>query len=174
MPKIVASAFLVLFGLGTGGFGMGKIKDARIEAMRTEHERQVLAAEREVHAMRVAAREKGNALRLDLENRLRNIREEKDGLEKKIRDRTTGDHCLDASVVRMLDEQNAANRHGPVPQAAEYDALAGWSAAPPRNDGDAYASDRDVANWISLAREKHEECRARLSALIAWHAKEGG
>lgn len=86
---------------------------------------------------------------------------------------TTGRLCLNGPALRLLDQAPGINlrRLPPAPGSA---AAAGGSAAPAGGDGDAdaeYASDTQAALWIAEAGARYEVCRARLDALIGWHAR---
>lgn len=82
---------------------------------------------------------------------------------------TTGRPCLGGAALRVLDHA-AGLRPPAVPAGALQAAAAGPAADPP--DGDAYASDADVAGWIATAADLYEQCRGRVDDIR--HYDDGG
>ena len=75
---------------------------------------------------------------------------------------TTGRACLSGAAVRVLNAADPGASAGPEPVPAPP----GGAAA----TGAAFATDADVGHWAIAARAAHTDCRARLGALIDWHA----
>ena len=82
--------------------------------------------------------------------------------EDAIRKTSTGRRCLDAGLVRLLNE--------PVgPGAGSRPAPASGS---PSVADTAFASDTDIALWARDARDAHDACRARINALRTFYGME--
>lgn len=82
-------------------------------------------------------------------------------LDREIRRRTTGRHCLNSDVVSLLNAAADSNAGNHLPEAP---------GSAPAEDG-AFATDTDVALWAKLARTEYDICRARLGALIDFEDK---
>jgi hypothetical protein len=75
---------------------------------------------------------------------------------------TAGRACLSDRALRLLNESPGITVASPGPLPTP-----GPGAAAP---GATVATDTDLAGWIAAAGNAHEQCRARLGALIAFHA----
>lgn len=76
-----------------------------------------------------------------------------------IKQATTGRTCLGAAALRVLDQApgiTTAVMPAPASSAAAAD--------------ERFASDTDIGLWAAEAGAHFETCRARLDALIDWHA----
>lgn len=145
----------LLLGLVAGGWGGWTLGRARLQ---TEQARQAeQAAEQAANAL-AAAQARGEALSQTLSEREDRI----DQLTKEKRDAvtpvTTGRACLEPAALRVLDGA-AGLQVARLPEAPG--GLAATDAA--------IATDTDVARWALDAGARHEQCRDRLDALIAWH-----
>ena len=84
---------------------------------------------------------------------------------------TTGRPCLNGPSLRLLDQAPGIDLHG-LPPATGSTAAAGGAVATAGGDMDTeYSSDTQAALWIAEAGARYEVCRARLDALIGWHAR---
>lgn len=72
-----------------------------------------------------------------------------------------GRHCLSADAVRVLNGTDDSAGID-MPQTSSSTAAARGT----------FATDADVGHWAIDARSQHEQCRARLDALIDWHTGE--
>lgn len=145
----------LLLGLAIGSCGGWTLGRARLQ---TEQEQQAeQAAEQAANAL-AAAQVRGEALSQALSARQDRI----DQLTKEKRDAvtpvTTGRACLEPAALRVLDGA-AGLQVARLPEAP---------GSPVAADA-AIATDTDVARWALDAGARHEQCRARLDALIAWH-----
>ncbi|MCL2345152.1 MAG: hypothetical protein FWC58_04805 [Desulfobulbus sp.] len=135
-------------------------KDLEIGRIQAEQQKQQGLALNDALFRLDAARKRGDAL----ESRLAEAEAiRKTALEihaREIKKLSTGRPCLDAGLVRLLNDPAAAG-----PAADPVPAPAGGAVA---EDG-AAASDTDVALWISGAKGQYDACRDRLDALIDWH-----
>lgn len=132
---------------------------AELHATHSETARlQALAAARGLQD----AQARGNALSADLLGREAQIDQLTREKIHAINRLTTGRACLGAAAVRVLNQPSDTAPAGlePVPETPSGAAATGG----------AFATDADVGNWAATARAEHEICRARLAALIGWHA----
>ena len=154
-PLNVIAVPLLALGLVIGGWGGWTLGRARLQTEQAQQAEQ--AAERAATAL-AAAQARGDALSSALSERQDQI----DRLTKEKRDAvapaTTGRTCLEPAALRMLDGA-AGLQVARLPEAPRDPAAAGA----------AIATDTDVARWALDAGAQHEQCRARLDALIAWH-----
>lgn len=75
---------------------------------------------------------------------------------REIKKLTTGRPCLNAGVVRLLNNSGQGNDSASVPAPTRVAAA---------EDGP-FATDTDVASWADNARRQYNSCRDRLGALI--------
>ncbi|ALF87418.1 MULTISPECIES: hypothetical protein [Ralstonia solanacearum species complex] len=113
-------------------------------------------AEKIARELLEAEQKRGNALSDTLAKKETAITEKTQELANALSRLTTGRKCLDARVVRVLNDSSTGTATDNVR------ATTGTSDAA---DGPA-ATDTDVASWINHAKGQYEICRARLGALI--------
>jgi hypothetical protein len=187
-------AVVLSVGLGTGWTMNGLRWDARYKALELEHARTIAQAERTtrtaLEAVRAAEREGDEiaARLIEAEALNRKLAKERDHA---ILELTTGRACLDAGVVRLLnnpaspgadnrlpaasgnppdaDSPSAAHQNDPQPRSgAAPQGGDQWLWDGPAATDAAYATDTDIALWARLARDEHDACRARIDALRAF------
>lgn len=145
----------LLLGLAMGGWGGWTLGRSRLQ---TEHAREAeQAAERAATAL-AAAQARGDALSQALSERQDRIDQLTQEKRNAVATVTTGHTCLEPAALRLLD--GAAGL-----QVARLPEAPGGPVAA----GAAIATDTNVARWALDAGARHEQCRARLDALIAWH-----
>lgn len=106
-----------------------------------------------------AAQARGDALTTGLLTQQTQIDQLKTEKRDAIRQVTTGKPCLSAAALRVLDNAPGLDVAGLPP------ATGGAAAA-----GARIATDTDLAGWAVDAGAGFSVCRARLDALIDWHA----
>lgn len=94
----------------------------------------------------------------DSEQHLTLLKKDKD---REIKRLTSGNVCLNAATVRLLNHQNTS--------AGSDTALMPTPISQPVAADAAIATDTDVAEYINTAQSQYNVCRARLDALIDWH-----
>ena len=127
----------------------------QIESHASEKQR---AAEQAAAALQ-AAQDRGDALTAGLLNQQTRIDQLKTEARRAIPQVTTGRTCLDQRALRVLDSAPGLAVAGLPP------ATSGAAAADGR-----IATDTDIAGWAVDAGGYYATCRARLDALIDWHA----
>lgn len=151
----VVPLLALLLGLALGSAGGWTLGRSRLQTEQAQQAEQ--AAEQVANAL-AAAQARGEALSHVLSARQDQI----DQLTKEKRDAvapvTTGRSCLEPAALRVLDGATGL-------QVARLPEASGGLAAADA----AVATDTDVARWALDAGARHEQCRARLDALIAWH-----
>lgn len=119
------------------------------------------------------AQARGDGLSADLLTRQAQIDQLKTEKRDAIKQATTGRPCLDGPALRLLHGAPGLGV-GDLPPATGGPAAAGEPAGAAGDDAPAwYSSDTQVAAWIVDAGAAFEVCRARLDALIDWHAPTG-
>lgn len=106
------------------------------------------------------AQDRGDALTITLAARQADIDQLQKEKHHAIAKVTTGRACLDGAALRLLSTAPGLSVSG-IAQAP------GSAAA----EGGATATDTDIADWAVDAGAQYEVCRARLDALIDWHAQ---
>jgi hypothetical protein len=94
----------------------------------------------------------------DSEQHLTLLKKEKD---REIKRLTSGNVCLNAATVRLLNHQATGAGSGTAPMPTPI--------SQPVTEDAAIATDTDVAEYINTAQSQYNVCRARLDALIDWH-----
>lgn len=157
-PMVLCGAALAL-GLSAGWVvGRLPLKETLADVRRTQAEADRARAAAGAAALS-QAQARGDALTTALvstQNELTKLKEDRHGALQKL---TTGRACLNAATVRLLNGADTTAGPESVPQAPS-----GAAAA-----GDGFATDADVGQWAIDARAQHDDCRARLDALIDWH-----
>ena len=152
---VVVPLLALLLGLALGSASGWTLGRARLQTEQAQQAEQ--AAEQAANAL-AAAQVRGDALSQALSARQDRI----DQLTKEKRDAiapvTTGRACLEPAALRVLDGA-AGLQVDRLPEAPRDPAAADA----------AVATDTDIARWALDAGARHEQCRARLDALIAWH-----
>lgn len=163
----VVIAILVVCAAFLAGFQVESWRaDKRISQAETAAQKRYSDAATENLRKLVTAQETGDFLlarTTGLEETIRAFAEEKNHEIAKL---TAGRACLGGAVVRVLNStQGAGGRAGLVSQAA-VDAVSAAAAVgqDPDQQGD-FATDTDVAIWISQCQRGYETCRGRIQAI---------
>ncbi|MGQ0711622.1 MAG: hypothetical protein ACT4NV_17960 [Rhodoferax sp.] len=82
---------------------------------------------------------------------------------------TTGRTCFSGPALRLLDQAPGLAISG-LPAPASSSAAADGAAGADADDSERRSTDTQVAQWAADAAGQYEVCRARLNALIEWHA----
>ena len=117
-----------------------------------------LAAERAISDLQ-AAQARGDALATELLNQQTHIDQLKTEARRAIPQVTSRRPCLGPAALRVLDSAPGLDVAGLPPAAS-------GAAA----EGGPVATDTDIGGWAVDAGAAHDICRARLDALIDWHA----
>lgn len=128
-------------------------KDAEIERIKGDQEKAVAKAVAVEAGQLAKADQRNGELVAQLaaaENLRAKSNEEKD---LAIRHLTTGRRCLDRAVVRVLNDEPAAQPAVPTPGAEPVSADA------------AFATDTDVGLWARTCKSQYEKCNASLGAI---------
>lgn len=152
LPPLWSVALLAALASAASGYWAGDRN--RNNAWLAQQAAQV-AIERDVLQ---AAQVRGDLLSAGLLTQAGQIVQLKQESIDAIKQATSGRVCLDAAALRVLDA---------APGIAVMPAPASSAAAA---DG-RFASDTDVGTWAAEAGALFETCRARLDALIDWHAQ---
>jgi hypothetical protein len=164
----------VLVGAALGG-GLCKLYyDTQLAVLEASiaRERQAsaethAAATSDALARLQAAQLKGDALAAQVaaaETARLQLAQEKD---REIARLTTGRACLDGSVVRLLNRDQGSGIRDQLPAPTGF--AFGTDSAAAADTAD-FASDTDIALWARHARDQHDACRERISALRTWFA----
>lgn len=116
-------------------------------------------AERAAREALQAAQKRGDALTTTLLAQQLQIDQFKTEKRHAISQATTGRACLNSPTLRLLND---------APGLSVSDMPAATSGAAAASEP--VATDTDIALWVADAAGAFEVCRARLDALIGWHA----
>jgi len=150
---LYAAAFVV--GLTAGAVPVKWFYQAQIARTEAKHAQAQASAERQARERLQAVQERGDTLTALLNETEAALATQTQEVSREIARRTTGRSCLDADLVRLLN-QSADSGSGAVPPPP---------GQPAAEDG-AAATDTDIAGWIAVAQNQYETCRGRLGALI--------
>lgn len=164
-PTAVAlgMSWLACLFVGAGlGLQIGRSPlQAELAQLRTTHAEAArlaaLASARQLQAAQV----RGDALAHDLAQRQAQIDQLHQDKRHALTRVTTGRPCLSLAAVRLLNDDPADYGAPSVPPATGSPDAAGATTA----------TDVDVGGWAIAARAQYNTCRARLAALIDWHAQ---
>lgn len=134
---------------------------AEIANIRAAQAREEAAAEKFAREWLTEAYQRGDALSAALAANESALQHKSLEVSHALRRLTVGRPCLDGAAVGVLNTAYAAPS-APVPEAAGSPAAASGAAA----------TDSDVGDWINLAWNRFETCRARLDKLIDYEQGE--
>jgi len=160
MTKLIAIVwpYLLCAGLGFGAAWLwqGDRSDARALTIENKHQKDRLD-QAEAWRKEVARRQ---ALADDIDRkaaaRERELTTKLQETQNALKTATRGRPCLGGAALRVLDQ--ATGLRSPAPAGA----LHGRTAAAAADSEDEEASDTDVAEWIAVAGDYYERCRARI------------
>lgn len=158
LPEWVWIALLVIAWGGCGFYLGSQHSNASWLAKQEKQERTAREALQ-------AAQAKGDALSTELLLRTRQIDQLQQESHRAITQATTGRTCLDSAALRVLKRAPGITT---VSAPTSSTAAAGEPVATDADDS--FATDTQVATWAIDAGAQFETCRARLDALIDWHA----
>lgn len=159
MPKLLLAgvALSTAFGLGWST-GRAPLK-TRLAEQDSAHTREKLRTFEQAAQALQTAQDRGDALTNTLAQRQASINQLTREKRHAVSTVTTGRACLDGPALRLLDGAPGLRVAGlppPTSGAAAEDAP--------------IATDSDITSWSLDAGAQFETCRARLDALIDWHA----
>jgi hypothetical protein len=167
-----AVPLLVVLSLSLGALFTGLSYEVKINRLKANvaHERQTWAeakadADRQAVIRLKLAQDRGDELTRQLsaaKARRIKIAKEKD---YEIAKRTSGQPCLDADLVSLLNGDRAD-----VPRLPATAGLAAPADSAPATDRHG-ATDQDIALWAREARDRHDTCRERIDALRDWFSE---
>lgn len=158
-------------GAGAGAWAGYSLGRAPLQVELANHKATV-AENQKLYAMAAArdlqaAQALGDALTVRLHEALRST----DQLERErndaIRKATTGRTCFDSRALRVLDGAPGIRVDRPTRLPAPTSSAAGTHATAAAA-AEQHSTDTEVGQWIVTAGARHEQCRARLDALIDW------
>ncbi len=164
MPKLFLAAALLAAAVLTTVFSVGwKAGRAPLQTRLAEqdstHTREKLRTFEQAAQALQTAQDRGDALTNTLAQRQASIDQLTREKRHAVSTVTTGRACLDGPALRLLDG-------APGIRVAHLPPTASGAAA-----ADApIATDTDITGWSLDAGAQFETCRARLDALIDWHA----
>ena len=164
MPKMLLAAAMMTTAVLTAVFIVGwKAGRAPLQTRLAEqdsaHTREKLRTFEQAAQALQTAQDRGDALTNTLAQRQASIDQLTREKRHAVSTVTTGRACLDGPALRLLNGAPGLRVAGLPP------ATSGAAAA------DApIATDTDITGWSIDAGAKYETCRARLDALIDWHA----
>lgn len=155
----ICAALAMGLGALLTGWGLTGHYTAKIAALKQDHAEQSARAQADALQRLVAANAHADQLTTRLQRQTAHVDQLTKDKAHALNSLTTGRTCLGADTVRVLNNAAAGTADVPAP------------ATGPAAAGAAVATDTDVAGWINTAQQQHEQCRARLQALIDYHAQ---
>lgn len=174
-----AAPWIVSAGLGFGAAWswQGSRAEARVLAIEAR-ERQALLDQASAWRKEIERRQ---ALADDIDRRAaardRALTTQLQETQHALKTATRGRPCLGGAALRLLDQSTGLR--APEPAGALHGRAAAAAADSKDNaennaEGEAFASDTDVAGWIALAGDYYERCRARIRDIREWEHGGGG
>ena len=159
---LLASALSTLLLGTTLGWSLGHYPlKAEISQLKADHQKeQIETLSSTLEALQVA-KKKGDDLYLVLTKKTQEIEVLKKEKRNALTEVTHNRACLDEPALRVLNNATEINVSD-LPEAPNRTSAANG----------AIATDTDIAIWITEAGAQYGQCRARLSALIAWHTNQ--
>jgi prophage endopeptidase len=175
-PMTGMTTWLCAFALAAGGglgWTVGRMPlKTELATQAAAHATEKFRAAELAAKVLQSAQDRGDALTTTLAQRQTSI----DQLKKEKRDAlhqvTTGRTCLDGPALRLLNSAPGLRVSGLAP-ATSGALTAGGAAAAAADIQATVSTDTDIAGWAIDAGAQYEICRARLDALIDWHAATG-
>lgn len=167
---LIVAVVAAVVGLGAGWTINGWRLETKISALKKDHAEAVATSEKDYADKLASANDRAGKLLTEKAKREntfdQTLREKNDEINRL----TTGRRCLDARVVGVLNQSSGAAPNGGLVSKTSGIAVHayGTSAAGPNDRQDAetnasadtFATDTDVAGWISLCRTRYDICRA--------------
>lgn len=148
---LAAAACALALASGLAGYRVGSAQVERLERQRAE---EVAAVANAATKGLLLAEKQNDALAAQVaaaENDLaRTLQEKTDALNRL----ATGRRCLDAAVVRVLNDERGTPPD-PLPEAGSE----------PVSAAARFATDADVGRWAIACRSAYDTCRGRLDAV---------
>ncbi len=159
---LLASALSTLLLGTTLGWSLGHYPlKAEISQLKTDHQKeQIETLSSTLEALQVA-KKNGDDLYLVLTKKTQEIEVLKKEKRNALTEVTHNRACLDEPALRVLNNATESTVSD-LPEAPNRTSAANG----------AIATDTDIAIWITEAGAQYGQCRARLSALIAWHTNQ--
>lgn len=159
---LLASALSTLLLGTTLGWSLGHYPlKAEISQLKADHQKeQIETLSSTLEALQVA-KKNGDDLYLVLTKKTQEIEVLKKEKRNALNEVTHNRACLDEPALRVLNNATEINVSD-LPEAPNRTSAANG----------AIATDTDIAIWITEAGAQYGQCRARLSALIAWHTNQ--
>jgi hypothetical protein len=159
---LFASALSSLLLGATLGWSLGHYPlKAEISQLKADHQKeQIETLSSTLEALQVA-KKNGDDLYLVLTKKTQEIEVLKKEKRNALTEVTHNRACLDEPALRVLNNATEINVSD-LPEAPNRTSAANG----------AIATDTDIAIWITEAGAQYGQCRARLSALIAWHTNQ--
>lgn len=163
MSRGIAVSCVLLASLsGVVGWQLGRLPVlAQLADLRTTHAETARLAARSAANTLQQAQQRGDVLTDALAQRQAQIDQLHQDKRHALTRVTTGRPCLSSAAVRLLNDDPADYGAPSVPPATGSPDAAGATTA----------TDVDVGGWAIAARAQYNTCRARLAALIDWHAQ---
>ena len=159
---LLASALSTLLLGTTLGWSLGHYPlKAEISQLKADHQKeQIETLSSTLEALQVAKKNVDD-LYLVLTKKTQEIEVLKKEKRNALTEVTHNRACLDEPALRVLNNATEINVSD-LPEAPNRTSAANG----------AIATDTDIAIWITEAGAQYGQCRARLSALIAWHTNQ--
>lgn len=174
-PRQTAIVMFLVFGAGClAGRALGQAPlQVELAELRQAHAETDRLAARSSEQRMQAAQDRGDMLSTQLATAQQLIdqttKERRDALKTTTFDRP----CLGPAAVRVLDGAPGI-RVAAVPAPASSAAAADGTTAADTDDAERWISDSAIGAWTLDAGAQYEQCRKRLSALIAWWPADRG
>ena len=163
--------FLLAVAIGSGGgwvLGRMPLHTELAQLTATHATERATAASAAAQAM-AQAHARGDSLSAGLLNQQNNINQLKAEKTHAILQATTGNPCLFEPALRLLNTAPGLTVAG-LPSTPASAAAAGGATDAVGGVNSWASTDTDISLWAIDTGAAYEVCRARLDALISWHA----
>ncbi|MDD5176775.1 MAG: hypothetical protein PHQ05_10175 [Sterolibacterium sp.] len=170
MGKILFAVFIIFCcGLLSGWSWQGARAEARIQTIKAEQEKATGDAARQAAKDLKSAQDRADAIDNAAAIRTADLEQKLQEKRNALKTATFNRPCLGGPALRLLGESPGL-KLGLAETATASPLYRGSStaAADPPNEGEDYATDTQIADWIAGAAVLYERCRGRIRDIRAW------
>ena len=172
MNDLLIALAIFAAGFGAAWSWQGARGAAEIGALTTRHEKDAGTAARAATAKLKAANDRADAIDKAAAARDAEQTSKLQEVQRELKTATRNRPCLGGAALRVLGKSPGL-RLAPA-EPAPAGALHGGSAAATADSADEgdFSTDTQIADWIAVAGDRYERCRARIRDIRAWNEGE--
>lgn len=161
--NLVIALGIFLAGFGAAWSWQGALGEVRVADVRLDHSQDALDQATKLVGKIRAGQARADRITTAAAQREAVLDEKLQETHRALKTATRGRPCLGGDALRVLDQSTGLRAPPSQPD--------GGRAAPSADpQGDAEATDTDVADWIATAGRYYQRCRDRLADIRAYEA----